>query len=118
MQNASFSIEISLYRNDSLSSEIQAYDDVYVPDFLFVLVQLEIDPTNERFYLQVLYIDKYCNCNYIWYSSNQTVPARDKKWLYGFLIKLSPVYHTQWRLHNVTLAAMLNVKHDGETEKL
>ena len=58
VQNASFSIEMSLYRNDSLSSEIQAYDDVYVPDFIFVLVQLEIDPTNKRFYLQVIYIDK------------------------------------------------------------
>ena len=52
--NASFSIEMTLYRNDSLSSEIQAYDDVYVPDFIFVVVQLEIDATNERFYLQVL----------------------------------------------------------------
>ena len=52
-ETASFSIEMSFYRNESLSSEIQAYDDVYVPDFIFVVVRLEIDPTNERFYLQV-----------------------------------------------------------------
>ena len=53
LENASFSIEMLLYRNESLSSEIQAYDDVYVPDFIFVVVRLEIDSTNERFYLQV-----------------------------------------------------------------
>ena len=53
LENASFSIEMSLFRNDSFSSEIQAYDDIYVPDFIFVVVQLEIDPSNERFYLQV-----------------------------------------------------------------
>ena len=65
LQNASFAIEMSLYRNDSLSSEIQAYDDVYVPDFIFVLVHLEIDSTNERFYLQVILIDNYCNYIFI-----------------------------------------------------
>ena len=68
LENASFSIKMSLYRNESLSSEIQAYDDVYVPDFIFVVVRLETDPTNERFYLQV--------SSYVRYSWHQLIIDR------------------------------------------
>ena len=54
--NASFSIEMTLFRNESFYSEIEAYDYVCVPDFIYTVVHLEIDPTNDRFYLQVILI--------------------------------------------------------------
>ena len=57
-QNASFSIEMLLFANESLTTELLPYDDVIVPDFIYVVVQLEIDPSNQRFYLQVDYCIK------------------------------------------------------------
>ena len=54
-QNASFSIEMLLFANESLTTELLPYDDVIVPDFIYVVVLLEIDPSNQRFYLQVDY---------------------------------------------------------------
>ena len=53
--NASFSIEMLLFTNKSLSTEILPYNDVIVPNFIYVVVLLEIDPSNQRFYLQVDY---------------------------------------------------------------
>ena len=52
-RNASFNIEMVLYENDSLTTEIQEYDSVIVPDVIYVVVELKIDLSNDRFFLQV-----------------------------------------------------------------
>ena len=55
--NASFDIEMVLYRNDSLTTKIQKYEDVIVPDLIYAVVELEIDLSNDRFFLQVTLYD-------------------------------------------------------------
>jgi len=59
LTNASFSIEMALYRNESLSTSIEAYDIVYVPDFIYVLIYFDIDSSNDRFFLQVIHVLYY-----------------------------------------------------------
>ena len=38
-----------------------------------------------------------CNCNYILFT-NSPSPGDSEETLFGFRVKLPPVYHTQWRL--------------------
>jgi len=58
-RNASFNIDMLLFRNENLSTAIQAYDDVIVPDVIYVVVELEIDPSNTRLYVQVMRFKRY-----------------------------------------------------------
>ena len=44
---------MSLYRNESLTTAIEAYGTVLVPDIIYVLVLLEIPGSNDRLYVQV-----------------------------------------------------------------
>ena len=42
-----------LFRNESFTTELEADDVVCVPDYIYAVVALEIDPSNTRFYVQV-----------------------------------------------------------------
>ena len=53
LENASFSIEMLLFRNESLTTELEADDVVCVPDYIYVVVALDIDSSNTRFFVQV-----------------------------------------------------------------
>jgi len=44
---------MSLYRDENLTMPIEVDDSVEVPDFIYVLVQLEIASPNNRFFVQV-----------------------------------------------------------------
>ena len=53
LESGRFDVSMTLYKDEPRTTPLQANDEINVPDYIYVTVQLDVDSSNTKFYVQV-----------------------------------------------------------------